>query len=359
MATFTKLTGTPKKDKDGNIIRKGKVTFKAVVRNKNHKPVTKTFDRLTDAKSWANFVEGEMKAGRWGYTSEAEKHTVADMIDRYLSLPDSTARLSYLNWWKGEIGLMKLSQVRRATIIEARDKLAMEDASTRTKTGKRSPATINRYLAYISVVFSAACEWEWIENNPVKGIKRGKEQKIVRYLGMGGYPKTEAADLLKACKESDDPQIYPLVVVAMNTGCRAGELLGLDWQDINFKRGTARLAETKNGESRTIPIAGHAMAVLKDLRGIGMVFTAKPGSAKYDYEPAWQVAKEKAGVKDFRFHDLRHHAASKLAISGVPLNQIAHLLGHKSLAMTMRYAHLCDENVVDIGAKLDKLNFES
>ena len=181
----------------------------------------------------------------------------------------------------------------------------------------------------------------------------------VRYLGMAGYSKTEAVDLLKACKTSKDPQLYPIVVTAMNTGCRAGELLDLDWQDIDFKRGTALLTDTKNGESRTIPITGHTMEVLKELRGPGKVFTAKPGSARYDYAKSWKTALEAASIEDFKFHDLRHHAASMLAIAGMPLNQIGHLLGHKSQIMTARYAHLCDETVSEIGTLLDKLNFQS
>ena len=335
------------------------VTYKALIRQKNQKPIAKSFARKTDAKKWAADTEADMQANRYGLTSEAEKHTVTDMIDRYNSLPNSTARASYLDWWKAEIGLLTLNQVTRATIIKYRDQLATEKTGTRTKGKLRSPATVNRYLAYLSIVFSHAVEWEWCDLNPVKGIKRGKETKRVRYLGMSGYPNTEAADLLKACKESADTQLYPIVVAAMNTGARAGELLGLDWQDIDFQRGTARLTDTKNGESRTIPIAGHAMELLKEKRGIGKVFTAKPGSVKYDYAPAWKKALEAAGIKNFKFHDLRHHAASMLAIAGMPLNQIGHLLGHKSQIMTARYAHLCDDTVTEIGALLDKLNFQS
>jgi integrase len=359
MATITKRVGNPKLDKDGNVVRKGRVTYKAIIRMKNQKPVSKSFTRKSDATEWAKNTEVDMKANRYGLTSEAEKHTVADMINRYIALPGSKARVSYLNWWKSEIGNMTLNQVTRATIIKCRDKLATEETGTRTKGKLRSPATVNRYLAYLSMVYSAGVEWEWCDLNPVKGIKRGKENKRVRYLGMSGYPSTEAADLLKACKESDDPQLYPIVVMAMNTGCRAGELLGLDWQDIDFKRGTALLVDTKNGESRTIPVTGHTMEVLKEMRGIGKVFAAKRGSAKYDYAKSWKAAIESAGIENLKFHDLRHHAASMLAIAGMPLNQIGHLLGHKSQVMTARYAHLCDDTVSEIGAMLDKLNFPS
>lgn len=334
-------------------------TYKAIIRMKNQPAVSKSFPRKTDAKTWATNTEADMRANRYGLTSEAEKHTVTDMIDRYMSLPDSTARISYLNWWKSEIGNMTLNQVTRGTIIQRRDKLATEKTGTRTKGDLRSPATVNRYLAYLSIVYSAAVEWEWCNLNPVKGIKRGKEIKRVRFLGMAGYSKTEAVDLLKACKASKDPQLYPIVVTAMNTGCRAGELLDLDWQDIDFKRGTALLTDTKNGESRTIPITGHTVEVLKELRGLGKVFAAKPGSARYDYAKSWKAALEAAGIEDFKFHDLRHHAASMLAIAGMPLNQIGHLLGHKSQIMTARYAHLCDDTVSEIGALLDKLNFQS
>jgi integrase len=350
MATITKRVGTKS------------TTFKAIIRMKNQKAVSKSFARKTDAKDWATKTEADIKAGRYGLTNEAEKHTISDMINRYFELPETTASKDLLRWWGKEIGVKTLNQVTRATIIECRDKLATEKTGTRTRGDYRAPSTVNRYLANLSIVYTHAVEWEWVDINPVKGIRRGKETKRVRYLGMEGYPDNEAEELLKTCKASDDPLIYPMTILAMNTGCRAGELLGLDWRDINFKRGTALLAKTKNGDRRMIPVTGHALEVLKELRGdgrIGKVFPAPEGATKYKHYETFNAVMEEADIRDFKFHDLRHHAASQLAIAGVPLNQIAHLLGHKTLEMTKRYAHLCDDTVNDLGAMLDKLNFPS
>ena len=118
-------------------------TYKAIIRMKNQKPVSKSFKRKTDAKQWATNTEADLRANRYGLTSEAEKHTVTDMINRYMGLPHITARVSYLNWWKSEIGNMTLNQVTRATIIKYRDKLASEKTGTRTNGNLRSPATVN------------------------------------------------------------------------------------------------------------------------------------------------------------------------------------------------------------------------
>jgi integrase len=350
MATITKRVGTKS------------TTFKAIIRMKNQKAVSKSFARKTDAKDWATKTEADIKAGRYGLTNEAEKHTMSDMIDRYFKTSEPKASKDLLRWWDKEIGHMTLNQVARATIIECRDKLATEKTGTRTRGDYRAPSSVNRYLANLSIVFSHAVEWEWVDINPVKGIKRGKEVKRVRFLGMKGYPETEATDLLDACKNNDDPQLYAMTVMAMNTGCRSGELLGMDWQDIDFKRGTALLTDTKNGESRTIPINDNVIQVLKELRGdgrIGKIFPPPEGATKYKYYVSFKVAMDEAGIKNFKFHDLRHHAASMLAIDHVPIAEIAHLLGHKTLDMAMRYAHLNDEIVVELGAKLNKLNFPS
>lgn len=334
----------------------GKTSYRVQIRVRGHNPVTKTFSRLTDAKSWGSQTEADIKANRYGVTAEAEKHTLREMTKRYYEVVQQpTARQSIVDWWTDQIGELTLNQVNRATIIEQRDLLATEKPKTRTKSGKRSPATVNRYLANISIVFSHAIEWGWIENNPVKGIRRGKETSRVRYLGQDGKPRDEKKRLLDACES--DPILYALVTVALNTGARAGELKSLTWADINFKDGRATLRNTKNGSDRVIPITGAAMRALKELRGdgrIGLVF--EKDGVPYDYDKPFAAAVKSAGIKDFRFHDLRHHAASILAIDGCSLPEIAHLLGHKSLQVTMRYAHLSSATVDKLGARLDALN---
>lgn len=271
-----------------------------------------------------------------------------------------TARESVLKWWITEMGDLPLADVDSSLIVRKLEKLAHENTSTRTEGKRRSPATVNRYLAYLSIVLSYGVSIGVMQFNPAKGIKRNKERPRVRYLGMEGYPDDEAEKLLEACK-NQNATLYALVVTAMNTGARAGELRNLEWSDINFKEESAVLRETKNDETRYIPITGKAKQVLKGLRGggaIGKVFRSDDGSRDYDYTKDWAAAIEKAEIADFRFHDLRHHAASMLAMNGIPLNQIAHLLGHKSIQVTQRYAHLCKKNITDLGAMLDGMNFK-
>lgn len=317
---------------------------------------TKSFARKLDARSWAAKIEADIDAGTY---RSRKRHTLKALADRYFSLvANPTARRSIIDWWTGEFGHIELVKLTRGAIVEQLEHLAAEETDTRTRGKRRSPVTVNRYLANLSIVLSYGVTLEWLDHNPAKGIKRNTEKPRVRYLGMDGYPDDEAERLLAACK-NECPTLFALVFTAMNTGARAGELLGLSWQDIDFREGTAILRGTKNGTDRFIPITGKTAEVLKAHWGdgaIGMVFTNEERTRVYDYAKTWKRAVAAAGITDLKFHDLRHHAASMLAIRGVPLNQIAHLLGHKSLAVTQRYAHLSRANVQDLGQMLDAIN---
>ena len=172
-------------------------------------------------------------------------------------------------------------------------------------------------------------------------ISKLKEPKgRIRFLS-----DDERTALLTECKKT--PVLYELVVLALTTGARASEMLNLQWSDIDFQRGVATPRNTKNGETRLIAVSGHAMDLLKPRRGIGMVFPSNTGKAVYEYSKPFKKAVDAAGIEDFRFHDLRHTAASYLAQAGKSLLEIMETLGHKSVAMASRYAHLTTKTVED------------
>jgi integrase len=152
------------------------------------------------------------------------------------------------------------------------------------------------------------------------------------------------------------------VVLALATGARLGELLGLRWADVDLTRGVARLARTKNGEPRTLPLAGHALAILKARAAerrsdASFVFPSEHGRTPATLRKPWERALAEAGIADFRFHDLRHTAASYLAMTGATPTDIAAVLGHKTLAMVKRYAHLSDQHVSRVVARMNESIF--
>jgi integrase len=163
---------------------------------------------------------------------------------------------------------------------------------------------------------------------------------------------------LKACQESKSKFLYLVVLLAVSTGMRQGEILGLKWKDIDLDRRRIILHETKNNERRGVPLTGPAFQMIKDLSKVRridspLVFPGRKGEKPTDIRTAWIEALEKAGIADFRFHDLRHTAASYLAMNGATLAEIAEVLGHKTLQMVRRYAHLSESHTAGV---LERMN---
>jgi integrase len=212
-----------------------------------------------------------------------------------------------------------------------------------------SPATVNRALACLKCMFNKAIQWGKAANNPVKNVKLFKENnKRIRYL-----EKEEIIKLLANCNR----YLRSIVVVALNTGMRKGEILNLKWHDCDFRRGIIYLFNTKNGEKREIPINEQAKTALIRVRKhpeSPYIFCKPDGRPFGDIKKSFFTAMKKSDIMKFRFHDLRHTFASHLVMSGVDLNTVRELMGHKSLEMTLRYSHLSPDHkkrAVDILSK--------
>ncbi len=152
-------------------------------------------------------------------------------------------------------------------------------------------------------------------------------------------------------KASRNPYLYTVVVLALSTGARRGELLGLQWSDIDLKRGALIFRETKNGQVRTVPLTGKALELLSQSRGTGLVFPT-------GIREAFESALRRAGIGNFRFHDLRHTFASYLAMSGASLSELAEALGHKTLSMVKRYTHLTEGHTRQVVARMNTAIFK-
>ncbi len=197
-----------------------------------------------------------------------------------------------------------------------------------------SAATVNRELACLKVMFSKAIEWELVSENPVKKVKFYKEDnRRLRYL-----EKEEIERLLANCPAS----LRAIVILAISTGMRKSEIQHLRWRDVDFANNVITLLITKNGEVRHIPLMSYALEALKTQNrhpSSDYIF-CDTGGLPFNFRKSFETALRKSDIFGFRFHDLRHTFASHLAMSGVDLNTIRALLGHKSLDMTLRYSHL-------------------
>ncbi len=326
--------------------RQGKkgVRWQAVIRKGGRRSQVATFRTKGEAEEWANEIELAISKGTYLPTHEAKRRTVRDLLERYkeTEIPkkrDQVNSIHHANFWIGALGDLKLHALTRAVIVEIRDELAKE----------KSPGTVNRYLALLSHACTVAeREWEWMDSNPLRKVSRLEEPRgRVRFLS-----DAEKDSLLDAAKSSSHPHLYAIVLIALTTGARKGEILGLRWKDIDMESNRAVLHDTKNKERRTLTLVPQVVDELRKLQKVrriddDLIFTKmKVGAANSSYfEKAWRKARDGAKLKDFRSHDLRHSCASNLAMNGATTAEIAAVLGHKTFAMVKRYSHLSDEHV--------------
>ena len=341
------------------ISQDGTKSYRAEVRLKGYPAQRATFQRKTDAKKWVQDTESAIREGRHFKTVEAKKHTFGDLVDRYVKdvLPKKPKQAAkqkmQLEWWKDKMGDYVLADITPALIVQYRDELASGETYRHTQ---RSPATIVRYLAALSHAFTIAVkEWQWLDDSPTRKVTKPTEPRgRVRFLD-----DEERTMFLQSCQNSNHPWLYPCVILALSTGMRHSELMGLKWQDISLKDGYLILHQTKNGERRRVPLSGLGLSLLKEhnkVRRIDtpLVFPSDKNPQKpIDLRWHFEKAVERAGIDDFHWHDLRHCAASYLAMDGASLASIAEILGHKTLAMVKRYAHLSDAHVSSVVASMN------
>ncbi len=350
--------------------KSGEVSYRVQIRIKGHPIETATFQRLTDARHWAQQTEADIRRGKYFKSSESKKRTMAEAIDRYFKdvlshRKNPVNQITYLKWWKDQIGIYVLADITPALIVEKRNALVGATNRFGRTIGK---TTANRYTQALGHLYTVACkEWGWASENPVTNISKFKEPKgRKRFLSEDERPA-----LLEACKASENEFLYTVVVLALSTGARKMEILNLEWKDIDFERSVIVLHETKNGETRLLPLQGHARKLLEGqcknrILGCNYVFPSskvkRDINGRFIYQPidirtAWENALIKAKIEDFRFHDLRHSAASYLAMNGATLAEMAEILGHKTLQMVKRYAHLSDVHTSSVVASMNERIF--
>lgn len=341
-------------------VARKQVRWDATVSKRGARRQTRTFSTKSAAERWARETEAQIEIGAWRDTKLAERTTVAGLLQRYTAEVVPSTRAAY-SW---ECVSRKLQTSRLAAIplaaLDGEAVAAYRDARLRTRVRSTSkpPRELDRTISSQTVrhevlflkraIDHAVREWGVFlpAGNPVDKIKlpRTAAARDRRLVG------DEYARLVSAAMSVRSPNLVFAIELAVETAMRLGELCALTWADIDFETRVARIAMSKNGESRSVPLSGRAVAVLHELRQ-GAEAGAVLGNTASGISQAFVRARKDAGITDLRFHDLRHEATSRLAQKlGGDVIALSAITGHKTLGMLKRYTHLRAE---DIASRLD------
>src|SRR3990167_5420738 len=232
----------------------------------------------------------------------------------------------YIKKLRAHFGHRLLSEIRTIDVL----------TFLRDERFKYSPGTVNKFRAMLNTIFKRGEEWNLAHANPVEKTRSLKDDaRRTRYLD-----REEMAKLVSA----SSPKFYPILVCALNTGLRRGEIGGLKWDNVNLENKTLNIVHTKSGKNRQVPISTSLLKELKKMKAKATgnkVFNVSTSFLRRGFE----TARKKAGLKNFRFHDLRHTFASYFVMATGDLPTLQRILGHSSAQMTMRYAHLADAHI--------------
>jgi integrase len=324
-------------------ITQRKNSFRVRIYRKDLPAITNTFHSKQEALKWARLIEVQLEQGT--YIEESPKNLIksdisfADAVEKYLE----THAIHKANY-RSESGILRLLSKRwcdrKLSSIAKQDVAHLKNDLY--KLGRAS-STINHYLNAISQLFKLASnEWGHIIPNPVEGISRALEPvgRMKRLL-----PSDEEL-LLHYCKQSCCKHLADIVTIATETGMRCGEILSMRWEDVDFSNRKVLLRKTKNGDSRQVPLSTRAKQTLESIYkpDESIIFPYQYWGLRRHFNAA--VIKAKSAHKgvqnpfnDLRFHDLRHEALSRLSDKGLNVIELAHISGHRNLAMLRRYTH--------------------
>ncbi|MCA6218817.1 site-specific integrase [Ideonella sp. B7] len=354
----------------GTITKRGELQWQAKVRRKGFPTQSRTFSYKEDAEKWVRGIERELETTGFVDRREADKNTLAEVLRRYQEEITPSKKSANIESVKINVILkdailpkLKMTAVTSDAIAAWRDR-RLEDV-----TG----ATVNRELDVLSAVLNhARREWRIHVENPVRDVKRPEranardrrfspeEESYLLAALTGGERQTDGT----FSKGARNPWLLPLVQLALETAMRRGELLSLQWENVDLDRQTAHLPETKNGDSRTVPLSTRAVAILKalprdaeedeqeaDRHGPvfettalalrkGFVRSVERAQQRYVEDCRKARRKPRPGfLEDVHFHDTRHEAASRLADKLSNVLELSAVTGHRDLRMLKRYYH--------------------
>jgi integrase len=320
--------------------KRGPYQIRAKVRKLGHRTITKTFNNKRDAESWARGVEADMDRGAFIPSTIAQRTTVRKALERYQeevfprlarSGNDEKARLRRLI---NDMGELSLSALEAAHVAKYRDRRLKDGAA---------PQTVKHEIGLLGRVLKH-CVMDWgipltrgIVTSQVRkpSLPPGRDRRLV---------DDEESRLLDAAKTSKSKEIEAIIVIALETAARRGEITAMTWEHINLVRCTWHIPHTKNGVPRTVPLSPRAVEFLQRIpqRIDGRVWALK---ASHSITQAFDRICKRAKIEGLNFHDLRHEATTRFFEQGFEIMEVASITGHKTLTMLQRYTHLRAENL--------------
>lgn len=344
--------------------------FRAYVRRQGFASKSKVCKTEREAKEWLR--ENDATSSLHKATPGGGK-TLAALIEEFVEAPPTKGTrywsASHLDFWKEQLGAMKVAEISRRDINAAKSKLQARPAMRSTPSGPKltgarlTAATVNRYLASLSSVLNFALDRELIDAHPMKG---GKVRKLAESTGRRRIlTAEEEARLMDAARASAWPMLALFVRICLTTAARRGEVLNLKWTDIHLEDSIAVLPKTKNGRARSLPLVADVKASLiaakkvRPLKADYVFFDPKDPTRTKNIDTVWRACREAAGLLNDRddpldrvvLHTTRHSAVTRMLKGGANLAQAAAVSGHQTLAMLKRYEHLAAADAVDLAQK--------
>lgn len=320
-------------------IRRRGNTFQVQIRRANHPPRSRTFSQYSEAKIWAREIEAKLDRCATG-SIEPSKATLGDILEKYVESVTPQKKGKVVE--QRRIQRLLRDPIADVTLASLSSQVVATFRDRRREDGIRA-------CQYDLVLIRHALEiarFEWglvLPENPVDKVRKPPTNKPRERRLMPG----EYEALKTAAQKTKAQYLWPLITLAIETGMRKSELLGLKWSDIDLKTKTAFLAETKNGTSRSVPLSSVASLILERLsKENERLFPVTDIAARH----AWDRLVKRAGIYDLHFHDLRHEAISRFFERGLSVPEVALISGHKDLRTLFRYTHL---RVQEVGKKLN------
>lgn len=328
--------------------------WKALIRLTGWPTTSKTFRTKRDAEDWSRTTEDEMVRGVYIKRAGSERTTLAHAIHRYLKEISLSKKLgsqkrdkTSANTLSRYLGRYSLAALTQEVIADYRDQRLSEGLSNNT---------VRLELAFLSHLYTVAIQ-EWgmgLAFNPVANIRKpspgdGRNRRL---------SPDEEQRLFETLEQYSNPMLLWIAKIALYTAMRQGEILSLTRNQVDLSRRIVRLSDTKNGDSRTVPLSDRAIAVFdlalnNPIRPIdtNLIFFGEPTKGKirkpYTIGKIWIANVRKAGLENFKFHDLRHEATSRLVEAGLSDQEVSSITGHKSMQMLKRYTHLRSEDLTN------------
>lgn len=305
---------------------------------------------------------GELE-GKWRLEARQQRlwgtqprYTFDQLMLRYLEETQGTKRSAERDAWT----VKRLQPFFTGRVLNELKRADVRGYIASRRAAGVKGSTVNRELGLLSVALNRArLDWDWEIPNPAQGMREPESEGRQVYLTREQFESLVQA----ASGQKRAPYLADLIVVAVMTGCRKGELLGLEWSRVDFEANVIRLraSDTKAGKARLVPINEAAREALQRrfqyrserCPDAGWVFCGPDGKRIVSVKSSFRHALQSAGIAGVRFHDLRHTCGSWLAQKGVPIGHIAAVLGHSTLRMSERYSHLAPANARDAVAMLE------